>query len=147
MALVVFLCTSRAVTGTASAGMPTAATPRMTATEMRRRAAAPGVTATDMHRCTAAASAADVNTGAASTATRPAVPTRAAAPAQASTEGITAPVPAGALPSIDVPAVAAAAVNVLGLVDHVQTDGRVAEMCRQTSGRRLCGCHGCGADE
>jgi hypothetical protein len=149
MALVV-LSTTRASTAAANSGWPAAAAAtRVTATE--------GAAATAMHRCTAAplrtdvntaaALTADANTGAASTATGPTVPARAAAPAQAPTEGITAPVPAGAAPAIKIPAVAAATENILGVVDHVQIDGRVAETRRQTTGRRLCGCHGCGADE
>jgi hypothetical protein len=62
------------------------------------------------------------------------VPTRAAAPAQAPTEGISAPVPAGAAPAIKVPAVAAATENILADVDRAVAKSRARYNLQGASG-------------
>ena len=64
----------------------------------------------------------------------PMMPAVAAAPADARSEVLVAPVPAGAVPTVVVPAIIAAEPDELRALDHIQAVGRAAKRCGPTIG-------------
>ena len=68
----------------------------------------------------------------------PTLPAMSTAPAKAAARTVTAPVPAGALPSAVIPAVPSPAKNELSVLDHVELICRSSQDVGRTRGRSLC---------